>query len=124
MSFFIPARKAVDARWETVRVGIASLLFLEIVYYLGTNLSNFEKFVILVTIAMGILVVECWERRQWRTWLRLLLCDIRRGKRRRWGRAFQEPFGRGRWFDGRSEEWFHPPRSRRGWLSHRRFERR
>ena len=28
-------------------VGIASLLFLEIVYYLGTNLSNFEKFVIL-----------------------------------------------------------------------------
>ena len=28
-------------------LGIASLLFLEIVYYLGTNLSNFEKFVIL-----------------------------------------------------------------------------
>ena len=28
-------------------LGPASLLFLEIVYYLGTNLSNFEKFVIL-----------------------------------------------------------------------------
>ncbi len=32
---------------DALVLGIASLLFLEIVYYLGTNLSNFEKFVIL-----------------------------------------------------------------------------
>jgi hypothetical protein len=37
----------LSTTYHLTQVKIASLLFLEIVYYLGTNLSNFEKFVIL-----------------------------------------------------------------------------